>query len=109
MKPLVENSWTAGTCIGQVGPRSYEVRVGDSVYRRNHRDLITAGELPIIDIPDSSENSSTQPAPHLPEAAIAPASTSAPQVVPPQTAQPSLHQSQRHRKPPNRLKDYVPK
>ena len=26
-----EKLWTAGTCMGQVGPRSYDVKVGESV------------------------------------------------------------------------------
>ena len=32
-----QKTWSAGTCMGPVGPRSYEVKVGESVYRRNRR------------------------------------------------------------------------
>ena len=102
IRPPGEKSWIAGTCIGQAGPRSYNVRVGEAVYRRNRRDLIISGEPPIVDIPDSSAQPAT-PQPEMP--AISP-SSSIPQ-PPPQPAQPSLRRSQRQRQPPARLKDYV--
>ena len=34
-----EKTWTPGTCDGDAGPRSYDVRVGTSTYRRNRRDI----------------------------------------------------------------------
>ena len=39
-------TWSAGVCTGLVGPRSYEVKIGDSVYRRNRCQLIHANEPP---------------------------------------------------------------
>jgi len=33
-------------CTSRVGPRSYEVKIGDNVYRRNRRQLIHANEPP---------------------------------------------------------------
>lgn len=38
-----EKTWSAGTCTGLAGPRSYEVQVGAGVYRRNRRHLKNAG------------------------------------------------------------------
>ena len=39
MKLPGNSTWTAGTCIGEAGPRSYKVQIGDSIYRRNCRQL----------------------------------------------------------------------
>ena len=39
-----QTTWTAGVCQGAVGPRSYEVQVGGSRYRRNRRQLIHTEE-----------------------------------------------------------------
>lgn len=44
MKLPGRNRWDAGTCTGQVGPRSYEVKVGHGIYRRNRRQLVSTGE-----------------------------------------------------------------
>ena len=33
--------WTPGTCMGEVAPRSYNVKIGDQTYRRNRRHLIS--------------------------------------------------------------------
>ena len=38
-----EKTWSAGTCTGLAGPRSYEVQVGAGVYRRNWRHLNNVG------------------------------------------------------------------
>ena len=46
MKLPGEKTWTPGTCTGQVNPRSYRVKVGGTVYRRNRRQLVCAGEDP---------------------------------------------------------------
>ena len=106
MRTPGEKSWTAGTCIGQAGPRSYDVKVGESVYRRNRRDLIAAGEPPIIDIPDNSEQ--TEPETPQPETQVTPPRPATPP-PPPQPAQPSLRRSKRQRQTPARLKDFVKK
>ena len=41
--------WSLGTCIRQVAPRSYNVNVDGATYRRNRRQLMCAGEFPVID------------------------------------------------------------
>ena len=47
MKLPGQRTWSAGTCTALVGPRSYEVKVGEGIYRRNRRHLIsTSGQAP---------------------------------------------------------------
>ena len=48
-----QDTWSAGKCSRLVAPRSYLINVGNSTYRRNRRDLISAGEPPILDLPDN--------------------------------------------------------
>ena len=48
-----QRTWSPGTCMGQVGPRSYEVKVGESIYRRHSRQLVRSNELPIPDTPEN--------------------------------------------------------
>ena len=45
-----QKTWTAGTCTDQTGPRSYNAKIGETVYRRNRRQLIQANKPPILDI-----------------------------------------------------------
>ncbi len=45
----VKKRWSIGTCIRQVAPRSYNVNVDGATYRRNHRQLLRAGEFPVRD------------------------------------------------------------
>jgi hypothetical protein len=39
-----EQKWSLGTCIKQVGPRSYEVRCGERNYTRNRRHIRNTAE-----------------------------------------------------------------
>ena len=39
-----EKTWTPGVCAGLVGPRSYEVKVGDRNFMRNRRQLIKSSD-----------------------------------------------------------------
>ena len=41
-----EKTWTPGMCTEQVNSRSYRVEVDGTVYRRNRRQLVCAGEEP---------------------------------------------------------------
>ena len=41
-----QTTWTAGVCKEVVGPRSYDVQVGESRYRRNRQQLLRTNELP---------------------------------------------------------------
>ena len=98
-----EKTWTPGTCTEQVNPRSYRVKVGGTVYRRNRRQLVCAGEDPRD---ETSRDDATSP----PERDDSPLSdripeTHSPPVVP--DVLPDLRRSVRERKPPARLNDYV--
>ena len=98
-----EKTWIPGTCTEQVNPRSYRVKVGGTVYRRNRRQLVCAGEDPRD---ETSRDDATSP----PERDYSPLSdripeTHSPPVVP--DVMPYLRRSVRERKPPARLNDYV--
>ena len=49
MKLPGQDTWSAGTCTGQCGPWRYDVPVGAGTSRRNRRQLVSAGEPPIVD------------------------------------------------------------
>ena len=40
-----QKTWSVGICKALVGPRSYEVNVGNTIYRRNRRHVIHTDEL----------------------------------------------------------------
>ena len=44
MKPTSQQNWSAGTRLGQVTSRSYQVEIGESIYMRNRRLLIHTDE-----------------------------------------------------------------
>ena len=44
-----QKRWSVGTCKRQVAPRSYNIDVDDVTYRRNRRQLVSAGEPPVRD------------------------------------------------------------
>ena len=49
MKLPGQHIWTPAIVSGEVAPRSYEVRVGGTVYRRNRRDLLRTNEQSVDD------------------------------------------------------------
>ena len=51
-----EKVWTSATCVGLAGPRSYLVKAGGAIYRRNQRDLISTGEASIQDVTNVSDS-----------------------------------------------------
>ena len=44
-----KSTWSTGVCKGRVGPRSYKVQVGATIYRRNWRHVMTTKEKYSID------------------------------------------------------------
>lgn len=99
MKLPGEKTWSSGTCTATAGPRSYRVQVGQTVYRRNRRQLIDAGEpkdVPELIIPDQSAEASPEP-----EATVPPAN------CPPSEVHVGPRRSQREVKPPHWFKDFV--
>ena len=100
-----EKTWTPGTCTEQANSRSYRVKAGRTVYRRNRRQLECAGE-------ESRDETSRDDATSPPERDDAPLSlihripeTHSPPVAP--DVLPDLRSSVRECKPPARLNDYV--
>ncbi len=83
MKFPGQEKWTAGTCTQQVDSRSYIVKVGDSEYRRNHKQLIQGQEPPIYQTPE--EEGKEKPTPDQ---------SKLPTPVPEQTQEPSNQQPQ---------------
>ena len=98
-----EKTWTPGTCTDQVNPRSYRVKVGGTVYIRNRRQLVCAGEDPRD---ETSRDDATLP-PERDDVSLSDRipETHSPPVVP--DVMPDLRRSVRERKPPARLNDYV--
>ena len=39
--------WTPATCLDSAGPRSFLIKSGGAVFRRNRRDVIKTGETPV--------------------------------------------------------------
>ena len=99
-----QKTWTAGTCTGQTGPRSYDVKIGETVYRRNRRQLIQANEPPILDIGEPEPLTSSTDTPPQQEQAKQPPDQAAAAPVPQPT---QLRRSQRTHRPPARLNDFV--
>ena len=97
-----QKTWSPGTCMGQVGPRSYEVKVGESTCRQNRRQLVRSNEPPIPDTPEMVPSTSELEQAELPSQS--PISPVPQQQPPPQ----SLRRSQRIWRPPPRLNDFVP-
>ena len=100
-------TWSTGLCNGLVGPRSYDIQVGERIYRHNRRQLIEANEPPmpnptVVDLPPSDQVSSdieqtaSQQTQELP----------ADQSSAPVTSQPC--RSGRLTKTPKWMEDYVP-
>ena len=47
-----EKRWTKGTCVQELGNRSYQVKIGSCEYRRNRRDLLKTDEKPLDASPE---------------------------------------------------------
>ena len=47
--------WSPGVCLDEVAPRSYRVKIGDTTYRRNRRQLIATKDKVINDSDSSDE------------------------------------------------------
>ena len=98
-----QTTWSAGACTGLVGPRSYEVKVGESVYRRNRRQLIHTNEpLPIV------ESQPTQISTDIDTPEDNPAPSAEIATPPPAVESNSPCRSGRVTKTPKWVEDYVP-
>ena len=112
-----QKQWTQGTCTGTQGPRSYGVKVGETEYRRNRRQLLSKKEVPLPEVPEQESPRQVEVTAGIPRETpsddrelnqhLTPPST-APEPDPPSTRddQP-LRRSIRQRKPPDWVTTYV--
>ena len=56
-----EKTWTPGKCTGHVGPRSYNVKIGATIYRRNRCQLVCAGEQPREEVDPNFDDTTSPP------------------------------------------------
>ena len=61
MKLPGEDTWITGVCEGSAGPWSYDVRVGETTYRRNRRMIMKTNEDPQLELPDREVEKCSQP------------------------------------------------
>ena len=113
-----EKIWSRGVCEGKVGPRSYELSVNGTRYRRNRRHIIPTQELPVMSSTaelDGQEAASDQPVQVAPnqgeQGAASPPEQSPPhdsgRAVEPPGPELPMKRSERVRRPPYWTKDYV--
>lgn len=106
-----EKTWSLGVCAGLVGPRSYEVRVGDRTFVRNRRHLIQSEEPVFEDMPETEssprqqENIETTPT----ETSLQPPVDTPPSVgtTPDHTPHSEARRSGRSKQQPNRYGNFV--
>ena len=104
-----ERVWSPAECVDFSGPRSYLVKTGDGVYRRNRRDLLSAGKTPVTDqfdspvTPQSSRSNAESPGANLPKVDRKLHLLCPFLCVPPT----NLRRSQRERRSQKRFQDFV--
>ena len=96
-----EKTWSPGTCTANAGPRSFRVQVGETVYRRNRRQILKTGETPEAVLPEDID-APEDPTPTRVETSPP---EECPPLVPTETA--VSRRPQRNTKPPAWFKDYV--
>ena len=101
-----EKTWTPGVCTGSRGPRSYGVCVGEQEFRRNRRQLLHTQETVNPDVEMQSDRPAAEEP--QPDQAVPPPDAMAPPTVSPEPQQQPLRRSERSRKPPKWITNYVP-
>ena len=103
MKLPGQDTWSPGTCTEKLENRSYMVKVGDSIYRRNRRHIQKTNEPPIAVHPEADQ---AFPAPPEDNLATPPDSSSEAPVTD-HEEDTDLRRSSRIRRTPVWHKDYV--
>ena len=113
-----KDTWSTGTCTKVAGPRSYEIKVGNTTYRRNRRQLIHIDKHPPTEdltmVPDQQERqistrSTTETSdPSQQEDAQAKHQTDNLNSSPTQPITTPLRRSSRVTRAPSWMADYVP-
>ena len=100
-----QTTWSQGTCTAVVGPRSYEIKIGNTTYRRNRHHLIRINELPSTENTMWEQQTGNQEeeadSTNYNRASIASGTASIQEM-------PSVHRSQRHYRAPRWMEDYIP-
>ena len=110
--------WTPATSLDSPGPRSFLVKSGSTVYRRNRRDIIIkTSETPLSsqtvvpkETPLPSSSGTVSPghtAVHVPSTLASPMPSVEPPSFQPDVPSTDLRRSQRERRRPARFRDYV--
>ena len=99
-----EKRWTPDMCTSLQGPRSFGVKVGNTEYRRNRRQLLQRQEEPEPPVPEETPSHDTTPKddPNDPEKVEQPTDSSS------VTPNRPLRRSMRQTKPPEWITTYVP-
>ena len=102
-----EQTWSAGTCVKTSGPRSYMVEVEGATFRRNRRQLVKTSEPATAPCPypEPEPEPVVDATPAQPP--VSPDSEASPSETPLSPAAPVTRRSDRERKPPVWLKDYL--
>ena len=101
-----EKTWTPGVCTGSWGPRSYGVRVREQEFRRNRRQLLHTQETINPDVEMQSDRPAAEEL--QPDQAVPPPDAIGPPTLSPAPQQQLLPPSERRRKPPEWITNYVP-
>ena len=101
-----QKTWSVGICKALVGPRSYKIKVGDAVYRRNRRHVIRLDEL--VDTDDRNlDPQTTDLEEGMDNSSAGMEQNRTPTTMAPQE-QGTLRRSQRTPRAPRWMEDYVP-
>ena len=101
-----QKTWSVGICKALVGPRSYEIKVGDAVYRRNRRHVIRTDEL--VDTDDRNlDPQTTDLEEGMDNSSAGMEQNRIPTTMAPQE-QGTMRRSQRTPRAPRWMEDYVP-
>ena len=108
-----EKRWTPGTCTGIQGPRSYGVKVGETEYRRNRRQLLQKHESPLLEVPETQGEATVPIAGETPGGDVEPLPLCPPSAASEpdslvSSSDPPLRRSTRQRRPPEWITTYVP-
>ena len=104
MKLPSDKKWSTGICNRQLHPRSYEVEVDNTVYRRNRQQLLKTNQEPDDHDSQLGTEATLAPIPASPLPTTSPHGSPAAETSP----QSTTRQSERVRRPPYWQKDYVP-
>ena len=106
-----QKAWSPGVCAGLVGPRSYEVKVGDRTFVRNRRHLIKSEEPVVEDLLEGEESTKQEESAEVTPSQTdvhQPAETPPLEIAPDRMLHsPGLRRSGRNKQHPDRFGNFV--